>query len=436
MLQSNLRSAFAISRHAAAIASGATLIAAAISLSLYDAGHSLWAGLALANPLPYFDQWYFVLLDYFRYLDGQYAWINLFSHHNEHRIVTTRLVLFADALFFRMRGVFPIGVTYATLALIGALVARLATGRGRWLDWSASFLIGAGMLWSTCQWETLGLPFLVCFPLLHLFALGTIAALAVAVARGSTPWLAAAMSADFLAVYSFGSGPFLILAAALVPVWLRHAGWRFWLFAGFHVAWATLYAVGGIALSRTLYGFAAPKFAMMLFAFIGLPFGVHGVVAGMAGLALFLVLALWLTRRSLILRTRNEPACVALVSLAAFVVIEASLVAYTRAALGVDGRYATAALVFWAATLAATWRVLGRRFYPPLVAVAMLITILANDPRYEVYWHAHAAFLDRVTSEVERGEFKPASMQQLLPAPFVPDAIRRLQTLRAGPFSK
>jgi hypothetical protein len=422
--------AIAVHRPSAQIAFGALTLTGIVE-ALYYAAHSLWLGISLANPMPYFDQWYFVLLDYFRYLDGRYSWIDLFSHHNEHRIVTTRLVLFADALFFKMGGVFPIAVAFAALALIGAIVATLATERGRWLDWTATFLIGLGLLWSTCQ-SGFTAPFQVCFPLLHLLVLISLVGLAFSIQRASMSWLTVALMADFLAVFSLASGPFVIIPATLIALWMGGWGKMFWLFAGLHAFWTILYFGGGFSLAVP-YTFEPITFAKLVVLFIGLPFGAYGVAAGLIGLSWSLALALRLSWQSVRSRT-SDPASVVMVSLAGFVVIEAALVAIGREGFGVSGRYTTAAIVFWVALLAATWRMAGRGFFLPLLAATMIMTVPANDPNYEAYWRLHASFLDRVTREVKAGEFKPASMKDLLPAPFVPGAIRRLQALHVGPF--
>lgn len=189
---------------------------------------------------------------------------------------------------------------------------------------------------------------------------------------------------------------------------------------------------GGISLAVP-YTFEPITFAKLVVLFIGLPFGAYGVAAGLIGLSWSLALALRLSWQSVRSRT-SDPASVVMVSLAGFVVIEAALVAIGREGFGVSGRYTTAAIVFWVALLAATWRMAGRGFFLPLLAATMIMTVPANDPNYEAYWRLHASFLDRVTREVKAGEFKPASMKDLLPAPFVPGAIRRLQALHVGPF--
>ena len=63
------------------------------AFSLAYAGRCLWLGLSLANAMPLGDQWGFVH-EYFKYLGGHYFWADLFSQHNEHRLATTRIVLF------------------------------------------------------------------------------------------------------------------------------------------------------------------------------------------------------------------------------------------------------------------------------------------------------------------------------------------------------
>jgi hypothetical protein len=419
-------------RPSAQIAIGALALAGIVE-ALYYAAHSLWLGISLTNPMPAYDQWSFVL-DYFRYLDGHYRWLDLFAHHNEHPIMTTRLVLFADAIFFRMQGVFPVVLAYATLAAVSALVATLATYRSRWIDWAAAFLVGLGLLWSTCQWFSLNSPFQIGFPLLHLFALISLASLAFALARNSAAWLAIAAIADFLAVFSLGSGIFLIIPVTLIALWMRRSWTLFWCFVAAHAVWTILYFVGGVP--NTAKYIAAPAtFAKFFVWFLGNPFGSSAVPAGAFGFIWFLAVAAWLTWRSLRRRPSNDAACCVLMAVAAFIVVEAALVAYTREAFDINVRYTTPAVVFWAAMLAATWRIGAFYVRLPVIAIAMLLIFFANEPRYATYWRTHVQTLDRITREVKAGTFDPASVKGPLLARFAPDAIRRLDVLGIGPFS-
>ncbi len=212
----------------------ALAVAAAIILSLWFAISSFRLGLQLLEPLPYFDQWTFIQNDYFRYLDGAYRWADLFALHNEHRILTTRLVLFADAILFRMSGVMPILFIYATLALTAAGVAALCADTARRAG--IVFLAALGLAWSTCQWPNLASAFQVQMSLVHLFALVALAALSV----GSTAALLVAAAADFLAVFSLGSGVFLIFPLGLVAALTRRYR-AFVPLAVFHLALTVVY---------------------------------------------------------------------------------------------------------------------------------------------------------------------------------------------------
>src|SRR6516164_2667626 len=134
-----------------------TMLPSALAIALFIIGvgyavYSLWLGVTLTHPMPFGDQLVFVR-DYFKYLHGTYAWSDLFSQHNEHRLVTTRIVLLADAMLFRMRGLLPIGGTYASLGTVALVGARLAAQPG--LDRLAASGFALGLLWSTSQWLNL-----------------------------------------------------------------------------------------------------------------------------------------------------------------------------------------------------------------------------------------------------------------------------------------
>jgi hypothetical protein len=108
---------------------GRVLLAGLLAaISLAYAGRCLWLGLSLAQPMPVTDQWAFVH-QYLNYLGGHFSWADLFAQHNEHRIATTRVVLFVDAILFGMRGLFPVVVTYASLAAMAVIGAFLIGSR-------------------------------------------------------------------------------------------------------------------------------------------------------------------------------------------------------------------------------------------------------------------------------------------------------------------
>jgi hypothetical protein len=117
------------------------------AICLAYAGHCLWLGFSLASPMPLADQW-IIVHDYFKYLEGQYSWTDLFSQHNEHRLATTRIVLLADVILFGMRGLFPVAVTYASLATMAAIGAFVVSSRSK-LEFFACFAAALGLLWSS-----------------------------------------------------------------------------------------------------------------------------------------------------------------------------------------------------------------------------------------------------------------------------------------------
>jgi hypothetical protein len=391
----------------------------------------LWLGLSLAQPMPLTDQW--ALVDhYFAYLDGHYSWVDLFSQHNEHRIATTRIVLFADAILFGMRGLLPVAVTYASLAAMGAMGAFLLSSRAS-LERVTCFAVALGLLWSSAQWLDFLWQFQAQFIFVHLFALTCF----IAVWRASQSrfylWIALALAADVLCVFSLGSGVFVIVPALLLASFLR--SWRAAaLLTVFHSGFVALYFVGYQRPADALPYYFDPIRSLGVFAeFIGLAFGKHEAVFGALGLALFAVAAAHLSYLALVRRPAH-PACYILASLAFFVVIEAAIVGYARPEYGVGPRYANASVVFWAAMLGVLWRLtehLRARWLVPVIAGAVIVAM--NAPHFEVPWREHAAFLSRVTAEVRRGEYDAVSMERLCPRGCA-GALRRLEQLGIGPF--
>ena len=76
--------------------------------------------------MPYYDQWNFVHIEYALYTADQLPLDLLFRQTNEHRILTTRLVLLADAIWFEMRGYIPMLVGYIALVGIAWMLSHLA----------------------------------------------------------------------------------------------------------------------------------------------------------------------------------------------------------------------------------------------------------------------------------------------------------------------
>jgi hypothetical protein len=133
-----------------------------------------------------------------------------------------------------------------------------------------------------------------------------------------------------------------------------------------------------------------------------------------------------------------DRAAATLAALAAFVIIEAAIIAYTRVPFGAAPRYATAALFFCGATLGATWRLVGSRLRVPVLAAAALLTVVANSPVNESYWRSWVARMEEAKRDIVNGDLSPESLVRIFPPPqtWLADAIRRTQALRLGPFAR
>ena len=401
-------------------------------ICLVYAGHCLWLGLSLADPMPLNDQWAFVI-DYFKYLDGHYSWGDLFSLHNEHRIATTRIVLFADAIMFGMRGLFPVVLTYAIMAAMAVIGAFVISSRSL-PERFTCFAAALGLLWSPAQWVTFLYPFNLQFVFVHLFALTCFVAVWCASRSRFYLWVAVALAADALCLLSLGSGIFVVVPAVLLALFLRT--WRAAvLLAVVHSVLVVFYFTGyHLPAGLRAYAFDPMRSLTIVAEFIGLALGKHEAIFGALGLTLFAAVAVHISYLSAVRRPAH-PACYIMASLACFVVIEATAAGYARSAYGVDPRYATASIVFWAALLGALWRLtehLRIRLLVPVLTGGAIVAM--NAPHFEASWRLVADFRSGLTAEVRRGEFNPASLQLICESDCAGQLLRRLQRLAIGPF--
>ena len=316
---------------------------------------------------------------------------------------------------------------------MGAMGAFVLSSRSS-LERVTCFAVALGLLWSSAQWLDFLWQFQIQFVFVHLFAVTCFIAIWRASQSRFYPWIALALAANALCVFSLGSGIFVIVPALFLALFLRN--WRAAvLLTVFHCALVAIYFTGYHRPPDSLPYYFDPVRSLSIAAeFIGLTFGKHEAVFGALGLALFVVTAvhlLYLVRAG----RPAHPACYILASLAFFVVIEAAVVGYARPEYGVGPRYANASVVFWAAMLGLLWRLteqLRTRWLVPVVAGGLIIAM--NAPHFEVPWREHAAFLSRVTTEVRRGEYNAVSMERLCPHACAVSALRRLEQLGIGPF--
>jgi len=108
--------------------------AVALSAAVFIAAWTLADTVRLHHPLPYGDYWYFLSSHLFPFLSGQLDPLELWSQHNDHRILFPRLVFLADAQWFNGDGVFCVVVSWLLLllhtALMVCLVLRAVPDRG------------------------------------------------------------------------------------------------------------------------------------------------------------------------------------------------------------------------------------------------------------------------------------------------------------------
>src|SRR5262245_17589059 len=416
--------------------------AVAVILSIAFAARSLAFGLGHITDMPVADQWAAVS-DYFRIHDGQYKVFDLFSLHNEHRIFTTRLILFGDAYLFSMRGVFPIVVTYAALATIAALIIHIAVDKDRS---ALAPIVGVfaiiGMAWSTTQREVLEAPYAAGFPLVHLFPLLSHLALAKALDSNDSKryaWLAGAVVGDFLAIYSLGSGFLTIVPAVAIAIWVQRIDTRIGILVVAHVIFTAAYFWHYSTHAPGFYGAAS------LAAYVDLASRILASALepqyqrpiGYAMLVIIVSLSLYATRRAFAHKPISGDVAV-LLGLACFVVLEASLVAYTRMRYGLAPRYSTPSIVCMMALMALAWRASFQTIARASIITAIcLITIETNAPIFGQVWLLTVKQKAEARNAIFSGNIRHEDMQLTflgLTPESAEQMLARLKELRLGPY--
>jgi hypothetical protein len=427
-------------RYVSALRAAAFVVAA---ISAFSAIYALWACLATPLDLPTNDQWSIVQA-YVRYVDGQYHPIDLFSWHNEHRLFTTRLVMFADALLFSMAGVLPIVVTFASLAAIALLLTSLATTKARVLG----FAVAIGPAWTLSQWVNLVVGFQVQHPFVLLFGLCALISLANALAPDArqTSWLAAALACDFLAVFSLGSGILIVVPAIAMAIWLRRRTWPLPVFLGVHAALTLAYLLGN-RFAEQRYGSLIPDFGL-----IG-QFIAHGfldgqnfeAVVGLIILACLFCVVVVVTVRAAVAGKPFDRRAAILASFACFIAIEAAAAAYARQKGGLSPVYATHSMIFVLTMLCLFWRLADPtgdaiRFAIRFTTLASVVplTLLANRTWYRTYVRIERpAMINDATFMIRNGGKDYGRFPMVFTHDhydIVDTTIGRMRDLKMGPF--
>lgn len=166
------------------------------------------------------DEWSWID-DYRRILAGQYRWWNWFDFHNEHRIFTTRLALYADTRLCALSGAFALTLNLLLLAASGVALWHLTGPPGTRMP----LVFYVAWMLSLCNYENLLNPFQIQFAFAVFFAIA--ATLATAAATGPhrhsaarPAWLAGGLLCFFLATFSLGGG-MMIAPGLLLLLYLR-----------------------------------------------------------------------------------------------------------------------------------------------------------------------------------------------------------------------
>jgi hypothetical protein len=431
----------------------ALLLLTGMIISLGAAARSGFYGALLARPVPYSDQWEFIRT-LPKVLEGTYGLADLFSLHNEHRIMTTRLMFFADYYWFDFSSYFLIACIYLVLAISAWAIARLALGEdATGAKLMIAFCIAIGLLWSVSQWENLTWGNQLQFPFVHAFALASYWALArallVQTQRAMAGWTLLACAMDFLAVFSMASGLLVLAPALLLSIWLRRFGAPLWIFCALHVSFCTYYFI--IAPDKPQITSLGPSDMLFIFQFICVYLGnvvrdqtstVVPLVVGAVGLLFAILICVAATWNALVKqRALGLYAAVAL-TLAAFVLVEAVVTAYGRGSNGylptaMVSRYSTAAVYFFAALMALAWYASGRPSRLPVSRasrVSVFVTAVALiawsnfRPMNLIEWKARTAEIDRAGFALASGVFDSSTRLTLYP---YPDAIEQSVKLLA-----
>jgi hypothetical protein len=317
--------------------------------------------------IPLFDEW--------MYTDDDALLSDLFHLHNEHWLVTGRILIWLDAILFRSSALALKVATLICFFGLAALVtgmARSAGLRGGKL-WAAA-LASIVLIVSPAASQNLTWGFQTCFVISIVAAAGACASISVLAPRRSMAALIGAAVLCIVSAFSLSSGllvaPLLAIAAALYRRWTTAL-----VLAGVAAGLWVAHALTPGNASVTIIGPGdIPVIAQYFLTFLGSPFGILSdallpapssspmrAALLLAGGALALALTLWALASAY--KSRNGGA-LALALFAAFVVLSAAAVAQGRFSSGPEhaesSRYLTYSGALYAALTAIcllNWRV-------------------------------------------------------------------------------
>lgn len=415
-------------------------------LALALVGRSLLLIYDLARPIPYWDAWEFMKA-LPAITTGRYTPADLVGFHNEHRIVTTRLLMLADLRLFDQSGILPMAVLVLALCLIGGLLGLVAGGVG----WAGAGLaaVAVSLMLSVAQWENFASGFQVQFPLVDLFAVAAIGLFVLASRHPHRSWplLAAAVAADALAIGSMASGnvvvaPVLVVGLLLRAPWLRIAAFAVPSLA-LSAAYAVHYPRAPMPPSHDVVGiahFALAYLGSTLRGFPGAstPLGAALLLAYGANLAA-LVRGRWM-------QAPVDPVSAWLAGIGAFAICGALVTATGRLPYGMEtatsSRYAIQSLLFACCVLLMSVRAAAARRRSAEAGLGLAVAALALSaastlaPEPLAEWRARVADYDVAGSALASGVLSDEAIAGVYPYPeMVRAPIRFMAAHRLGPFS-
>ncbi|MGH8475568.1 MAG: hypothetical protein ACRER2_07335 [Methylococcales bacterium] len=406
--------------------------------SAYFAARSLYVASTETSMLPLGDIWWFYR-DYFSYVDGTYSFRHLFDRHNEHIVMTLRLALFVDTIWFRGSGKFALAISYISAAAAAFMLGWLAARPVRWqiTGWSIAFL---GLTWANIQLDNLTLPFQAVFPMAHAFVLLTLISLQRGSA-GSSWWYAIAFAADFASVFTIGTGVLTGASAVALAIWLRKIDRIYSVFLAYHVALVALFAWllndPGFRANGVL---PSPSEAVAyFFAFLGnFTFNpAWGVVIAASSVVLFTYPTWVVARRKL----GPSPEFAVLAAFALFIVLEAASATFARAQLGTEQafalRYSTCTLLLAATLFAAALRLFPTAPGRLAATVTLAATVhIANPQVIEQGFRMRNQVQEALAAEIAKGRMPADVPVTLCMSPNLLPIIQRFREARLGPFQR
>ncbi len=312
---------------------------------------SLYIVINTYSPLPQWDEW--ALFDHLAQGGGwSLPW--LWAQHNEHRILTTKILFLLDVELFQGKQVFLLTCVFLVQLLQVALLSWSSRSLGGWRG--SQWRIGTGLI-AYCilcptQYENLIWGFELHFVISACMATLAIVSLILLQREGREKFLVMSIAAATFATWSLANGMLLwplLIGAAL---WLRRKA----------LVWRSLLIAGAINIALYFYRYhrtggdtVSPSIVQSLryvIVYFGSTFVRHsdGAVAMIAGILGSLAAAYFIigTLRD---RDTSSPLQTVLSLLMLFTLATAAITSTGRLHLGVvqatASRYQTFALPFW-----------------------------------------------------------------------------------------